>query len=786
MKTRLLVVAVVSCFLTGLLVAPGFPASDPQKRAASEVSKYPDKGNRDTMTCTDIAPEAGTIIENALIGDTWYDEQQIGSIGQMISLPSNGYRHFSWTYSNGAFPGANRYVDIEDESPGGGFSSQYQVTLTGKNAGYSNQTDLSDGTSVIICHQTAGSPIWYATLINEDGQYDLPDYITDAPTTNPMQWPKAMVQHDAASGRDYIHVVGTEGNTAGGAIQVVCYERCYLALNDTLICQAYERGSTKTYKLRPNVAGGGSLSPVGFFDSSCSVTIIPAVSPVSRKVAVAWIKPATYGTTDYGGDVAYMESDSLGDEWIAGTYVKHNITNYKLADTERAFSDLSACYDYKDSLHIVWSARYFDLAHPGQMFPIAKLYHWAKQFGVSLIASGYVEDLPHSGKSMAPSCSPAPCPRPDTKPGNWNATVCKPSIAAVNPIYHPDSTYLYCIWTQFNPGDTSIGGYGNGEIYGAASFNGGDCWGDRYNLTNTPTPNCTPGNCLSEHWASLAISDTTLHIQYVCDRDAGAAVQNEGSWLDNSIMYLHLTQWQVGVWPRMTYKLVSPDAWSDPPLKVPPGGSRVIQMKIYSTGCVTLQYSLSTDNACIQVSVPPTILQPKDSAAVAVILSGAGACNAKYIKGNVIVTTDEPPGIKTYAEPVEFIVAKDYYECPRDTATVDTLYNGVLKLIVNANSEEKISDSASFPDTSHNIFFDGGTIIATTVGTDTLVGRYMGTLDHRTGARDKLYTSSCTQTWEPDFYLVYTRNIYMQATHLSPPDYFKWFWWEEAKQIKMF
>ncbi len=141
-----------------------------------------------------------------------------------------------------------------------------------------------------------------------------------------------------------------------------------------------------------------------------------------------------------------------------------------------------------------------------------------------------------------------------TNPGGHNANIAKMSISAVDPIHHPpDSVYLYCIWTQFDSGDTSDAGYGNGDIYGAGSRDGGATWGPSYNLTNTKTPGCVVGDCLSEHWSSMAqnMHNGALHIQYVCDKHPGFAMIGgdwESQWADNPIMYLELEAWVLGTW----------------------------------------------------------------------------------------------------------------------------------------------------------------------------------------------------------------------------------------------
>jgi hypothetical protein len=60
-------------------------------------------------------------------------------------------------------------------------------------------------------------------------------------------------------------------------------------------------------------------------------------------------------------------------------------------------------------------------------------------------------------------------------------------------------------------------------------------------MTNTQTPACAPGDCDSDHWSSLAEkADSSVHLFYVNDKDAGGVVQTEGSITDNPMMYLSL------------------------------------------------------------------------------------------------------------------------------------------------------------------------------------------------------------------------------------------------------
>ena len=497
-------------------------------------------------TCTDIDPHAGTIIEHTQVGDTWYDSQKNGSMGRMISVTNTGYRHISWMYCNGIYnEGANgnwRYVKANCETPAGEWIGISSVDGgPSENAGYSNQTHLSDGTSIVVYHRISGNPVWYASITAANGvgsslfdrHWDIPDYIANAHSGFQGLWPKGEVQHDPITGRDYIHMVMTEGNTASFAPLMVAYTRCYIKdgpdLLDTMICQSYQGDSTKTYKIVAGANGGGSSSLISHFDSSCTITPIVAISPVSQRVAIAYMKPVDpAGRCYYLDDVCYIESMNSGDDWIIGAPwppPHYNITNFGLTGSERSWNDLNACYDYQDSLHIVYITCGFDPASPGTYQPgVARLYHWSKKTGIRMISSAIWEG---------------------TKPGNINCNIAKMSISAMNPIYHPDSVYLYCIWTQFDTADNAANGYTNGDIYGAGSPDGGATWGLAFNLTNTKTPGCLPGECLSEHWSSMAqnLYNGNLHIQYVCDRDAGAAISAESQWLDNPIMYLELQPW---------------------------------------------------------------------------------------------------------------------------------------------------------------------------------------------------------------------------------------------------
>jgi hypothetical protein len=809
MVKRLTVISVVCMLVVCIFAGGAFSAVD--KKAATDdpewmrhisedfapsetfrvpSQQYPTGGIKYMANCTPIYPDPaiGAPIVHQQIGTTWYDFQKNGSVGRMIDVTNNGYAHHTWMYTAAVYPGTPRIVKYVKELPDHTFFPEADAGPgPGYNSGYCNVTHLHDGTPVVVYHETGefGRDCVLAAADDEVGNvfnrhWDLPDGIADAASQEPMMWPKGTAQYDSATGIDYIHIVGTEGELTGGTLDKVAYIRCYIDPGDPfkLICQSWVNGACSTYT-RPNneVIVDPALLPISSLSASCSVDIITVVSPVSKKVAIIWLTAAKEDDCDYHSDVAYVESNHLGDEWINGTNWPPppiKLTNYGTTGNERAYNDVSACYDYKDSLHIIYTTTGFNPKKPGYFQPgVARLWHWSKATGKSYIAGAIWGG---------------------TSPGSHCLNIAKIQVAAKDPIYHPggDSTYLYATWSQFDKNDNSAGRRTESDLYGSGSFNDGSSWGQGLNLTGTKNPGCTPGTCVSEHWHSLATNmyNGDLYMQYICDRDPGGAIQGEGQWTENPVMKLVLPEWRLIPGPRGYYNVISPDNWYDPPLKIDPTGSRELSIRIYSCGSEPLDWDASGSNdlGCIWGTYSGLQLASRDSTDVLTFtISGAGACNNEFICGKVVINTNEGGGT-TSELPVLAVVANDYYECPDDPVTYDTVDNRVLRLYANANSQEWFHDIAFASDTAHEVFFQGGTIIATTVSGDTVVGRCMGQNDQRAGARDKLYTVEFDVTWEPDFYLVYTKDIYIYPPVPECPQIntMKWYWWEMSKQIKFF
>jgi hypothetical protein len=241
---KLTVAAISVCLGWGLFAAEGFTAKSPKKSRSRYICqdnpadasgwerhrapylvpyKYAPSGLTYQTSCADINPEAGSIVEHDQIGTTWYEYQHNDNMGRMISVTSDGYRHFSWTYAEGPYPGVPRYVYANCKDPAGSFLGDVPADGGEVNAGYSNQTHLHDGTSVIVNHRNSGTPKWLNVLTIANGvctdtfsrHWDIPDYIMEATMDEPGMWPRVAATYDSTDGRDYVHILHREAAAVG-------------------------------------------------------------------------------------------------------------------------------------------------------------------------------------------------------------------------------------------------------------------------------------------------------------------------------------------------------------------------------------------------------------------------------------------------------------------------------------------------------------------------------------------------------------------------------------------
>ncbi len=447
------------------------------------------------------------------LGTTWNDMQQNGSMGRQIVL-GGGWIHNVWNYlpadtsanRNSTYYAYNPSTSTVISNPGvdpavggGGFCAiGYDVTGPGRpvvtyHKFADNRSKLARGDGLGLATFT-GFPFSAAGV-------NCQSIVTGAgPTDGPYFWPKIAVDVDG-TGQPIAHVVATE--YAGAQLSI----------------------SLVYYRTNPGMTGQSSICAL-WLDSVTTISAVVEQDPNSNKVAVVWLKPADWAHAEAiqqrNNDVVYQQSTNLGVSWQTQT----NITNYYSANTERAYTDLSALYTSDGCLHVIWTTSYFDSASAIVGVQGARLYHWDN--------CSQCRSLLFDADNSEAEC----------KRGFWNKNISKMSLSEC---IVGGSPRLYASYTYFTgddqgnpaPRDCSEGGWANGEIFAQVSPNNGVTWGPPVNLTGTASDSCAAGSCNSEHWSSSApyVSDS-LRIQYILDRDPGSVISNEGTWTNNPVMNL--------------------------------------------------------------------------------------------------------------------------------------------------------------------------------------------------------------------------------------------------------
>jgi len=421
-----------------------------------------------------------------MVGTTYYDYQTNGSTGNRVVKDASGNIHVCWMNGINQWSG-NRWVYYNFRDAGSG---TWSWTTTGtpvnpppQGDGYTNMDVLSGGQAVITYHSVADGDYSVVSVDIMPGfgaftEFNVPDNVPGSDSNS--IWPYVAVDR-----QDRVHIVSHEHITTGGVPKILTYTR--------------------------SDDGGSNWTDPEVVDTLNTLCGIVVASSVNDKVAVLY-GHHTADTSVYH-DIYYVESpDGVTWDWNN----KVNVTNYYTnpsVDSMVAFSDNDAIYDNDGNLHIVWVGTHYSAG--GGWYWHSYLMHWSEATGITEIAEHPQWEFP--------SCDP----------GGWNLAFAKLSIGC------DSEDNLFVIATRFDSTDCSIGLYANGEIYGTASNNGGATWGRMVNLTNSPTPDCWPMECDSDHWSSMAETvDDSIYILYINDKDAGGIPQDEGVATENPVMYL--------------------------------------------------------------------------------------------------------------------------------------------------------------------------------------------------------------------------------------------------------
>ena len=482
-----------SSLIVLLVLSIALPLSA-EKREWKAVDKTPlSVLDNDIMPSGTRSSDHGVVITlspGTRIGTTWFEYQHNSNIGKQIALDSSGEVQFFWT--NGLDNGANsRHVfynctGLFPDSVGFQIDSDVR-------SGFITGDVLSNDQAVAAFHTrlTGWLSTDWATAVAVDlipclGAFDRE--IVDTLTLPPAEATTAIWPHMAVDANDNIHVVSSQIEAAAGDPRPIWYNR------------STDMGNTF-----------GTWVKVD--DSLRSVSYDVQTSRSSGRVSISYTRGVPWNPSQLNEDVYYIESMDYGATWNFPNN-SINVTNFTPGDTLRAFVDVSAIYDNNDSLHLAFTLQ---RVIADTFYWASLIAHWSKETGITIVNSDTLIGW-HSQYDA----------------GDFRRMADRPSLGI-----DPATGYLYCIFTANPFGEMSASGWPNGELFGVSSCDEGLTWGPAVNLTNTPTPGCAPGDCDDDDYPSLAeIVNDTLHIIYINDKDAGAAVRTEGTWTLNPVHYL--------------------------------------------------------------------------------------------------------------------------------------------------------------------------------------------------------------------------------------------------------
>jgi len=414
-----------------------------------------------------------------LVGTTQYDYQSNGSSGNRAGVDSQGGVHFVWM--NGISYPSQRAVYFNYVDNAGNFLSPTALSQV-NGAGYCQGGVTNDDRAAVTYHSSTDPNTENYVVYAEDQftGFGIFQYF-DPPDMLSLRcyWPYFCIDRN-----DNIHVVSCENAPNAGDPQAVSYT--------------------------VSTDGGTTWSAIVDVDTLETISQNVVASPVSDKVAIVYSHPQNYDT-QWNNDIYYIQSDDgLTWDWRFG---KVNVTNYGAPDSLFSYTDLAAIYDYNDNLNIVWNAQYVTDAG---IYYRTFLLHYST-------GSQTITQLLETEETWPAGCDY----------GAWNRPVAKMSMGA-----HAGGNLFVC-YTRFDSSDCSQGGFANGDIHMQYSADGGQTWSIPENLTNSPSPGCTAGDCDSDHWSALADKvDDELHIIYIEDKDAGGIPQTEGQVTTNPVKYL--------------------------------------------------------------------------------------------------------------------------------------------------------------------------------------------------------------------------------------------------------
>jgi hypothetical protein len=535
-------------------------------------------------------------------------------------------------------------------------ASTASVYTSGTRPGYTTFRNLPTGRGVIFFHDAPDDAPGSETMAAVDngnsvgvwGSVNIVDQPVDVIPEQEMIWPKTTVD-----------VVGSD------------------TILHLLACEFGLTTDQKMYYWRGTLSGGTTVinwaQPV-LIDTVSVLSPVMEQDPTSDDVTIVYTKPRALGTQT-NNDLVYRRSTNGGLTWNSMV----NVTNYTDDSLNRAYTDIDAVYDEDGTMHVLFNTLANDPATGISVTP-TDLVHWNDlRLTQRVLLTAEWEN----------SCGPLDAESPD-QGGVFNLQTAKMNLvvkpAGAGPGAGIPDELIYALWVQFGPTDTdcatgsdsvTLGGYVNADIYCSVSSNDGLTWDRPSNVTGTETPDCTPGNCHSEHWVSAAArADSGLYISFTDDSHAGGITQDEGAWSESPYVAMAIEARQPVLEPRIG---VTPQTFLE--LNADTLGTRTIQVAVDNLGNADLTYAVQVESdnggaAHVLVngggSFGNTILAGGATNLLDIQYDGLGLPNPSEHNWRLTVTSNDPandPGQGGTAIDINLnvFVANPWFTCTSDT-----------------------------------------------------------------------------------------------------------------------
>ncbi|MCP4584100.1 MAG: T9SS type A sorting domain-containing protein [candidate division Zixibacteria bacterium] len=227
--------------------------------------------------------------------------------------------------------------------------------------------------------------------------------------------------------------------------------------------------------------GGSNWTDLALLDTVMVISGIVVSSPVSDRVAICYLHPDD--TTSQMFNWPYYIISEDGQTWDFDDIIDVPYPFQPNFDLW-AYANLEAIFDYNDQLHLAWPV-------------YGEGYDWLLHYSDDSDTIEVITQIPDTT---------------DNHP-IWELLIGKASLSR-----DASSNALVASWGQYAVGDTNINGIYNGDIYLSRSNDLGLTWQEPLNITNTPSPDCLPGDCMSELYPCAAEeADSMPHITYIFD-----------------------------------------------------------------------------------------------------------------------------------------------------------------------------------------------------------------------------------------------------------------------------